>query len=292
MDLSRIILLLQGKVTTLVDKNGEMQLVPKNEVAQLEKQGFKKVDDYVDSMVKNNYQRPAPQSIGRPMLEVGTVKNGYKFLGGDPKDKNYLGEDLMEDKKPWEEDWSASAPQAESEKAPWEEDWGGEEILPEEQTSKIEAIAGGISEGGLGGFSSELMGGAKALAAKLGLADSETKSIFDKDVNLKEEYQAQRDKHQKYLDLLKKEHPAISTGSEIAGAIGTGAIGKIPLIPRAVAEGAAFGLGTSEADLTKGEFKEAAKDTAKGAAIGGITAGALHGVGKGYNKTYKAKNGS
>lgn len=77
--------ILQGKVTTIVDPSGNMQLVPKEQLKSLEGQGYKNVDNYVKSIVKNNFTKPEVQSAGLP---VGTIKSGYKFLGGNPNDKN------------------------------------------------------------------------------------------------------------------------------------------------------------------------------------------------------------
>lgn len=214
-------------------------------------------------------------------LKVGHTEDGHSYLGGDPADeKSWMAVGTVEDGH----SFVGGDPAEENSWVPAEQDTPD---MPT-QTSGLQAAAGGISSGGMFGFADEAMGGIKALGAKAGILDSETKSVFDEDVNLKDEYQAQRDKFRGYQDTLKKEHPKTYTGAEIGTAVGTGLVGGgANLLARAGGEAAAFGLGESEADLTEGEYAQAAKDTAIGGAIGLGTAGLMKGGGKAYNKFIK-----
>jgi len=75
--------ILRGEITTIVDPNGEMQLVDKQEAAQLEKQGYRSLDSYVEAMVENKYKKPEPQrqSIPQGKPEIGkiVIKNGKRY---------------------------------------------------------------------------------------------------------------------------------------------------------------------------------------------------------------------
>jgi len=66
---------LQGKMTTVVDSTtGEMELVPKNLVPALKKEGKISVDEYVDMLSENKYQSKAvttKQSKGAPWMKFG-----------------------------------------------------------------------------------------------------------------------------------------------------------------------------------------------------------------------------
>lgn len=169
----------------------------------------------------------------------------------------------------------------------------------EPKTSMPSAIAGGIAQGGTFGFADELYGGLKAGAQKLGIGKDQS-SIMDEDQSfmgkLKSNYQADRNQYRDYQKQLSSEHPVAYKTAEIGTAVGTGlltgggAVGTLAKLGTAGAEGAAYGLGASEADLTEGEFKDALKDTGIGAGIGIATAGTMMGAGKlvkgGYNKIY------
>lgn len=82
-------------------------------------------------------------------------------------------------------------------------------------------------------------------------------------------YVAKRDAERNANDAAHSANPATYTGGNIAGALAT-----TPLLPGAgtvrgaAALGGAYGLGNSNADLTKGEYKRAALDTAVGAGTG------------------------
>jgi len=102
-------------------------------------------------------------------------------------------------------------------------------------------------------------------------------------------YSQARDQGRAISSQVKSANPKTAIGGQLAGAIASGvATGKIIPSPStffgrialSMGYGGAEGIGTSDADLTKGELGDAALDTAKGAAIGGVTAGAMEGLSK------------
>jgi hypothetical protein len=137
-----------------------------------------------------------------------------------------------------------------------------------------------------------------AQGATLGLADEAygvvgglINSIKD-DKKFGEAYREARD-YARHRDAAAHEaNPKTYVGGEVGGTIASSLIpgagvlnaGKGAGVASALAKGAAggavSGLGTSDADLTKGEVPEALADTAKGAALGAGTAGVFHGLQK------------
>jgi hypothetical protein len=96
-------------------------------------------------------------------------------------------------------------------------------------------------------------------------------------------YTELRDEIRTLNDEAKKENPKTFLAGELSGGLATAFVpGVAPAkaastgakILQAAGIGAAYGLGNSEADLTKGQFVDAAKDTAIGAGTG-AAAGAL-----------------
>lgn len=114
------------------------------------------------------------------------------------------------------------------------------------------ALAKGMASGATLGFSDEIVGGVKSLLNDKTYAEN------------RDEYRAERDVEQRKYpaskvigNLMGGAVPAIATG-------GIGALSQAPVITTATL-GGMQGLGDSEADLTKGEGKEAMIDTAWGA---------------------------
>ncbi|GAC1606245.1 MAG: hypothetical protein NVS3B3_05940 [Aquirhabdus sp.] len=86
-----------------------------------------------------------------------------------------------------------------------------------------------------------------------------------------DEYRNQRDTLKNDLDSTAKAHPYASA----AGGLASAAMMPLSATPEAMgAYGAASGLSESKADLTKGEFDQAATDTERGGALGALLSGA------------------
>jgi hypothetical protein len=133
--------------------------------------------------------------------------------------------------------------------------------------------ARGAAQGATLGFSDELVGavgaGADALR-KMSLS------------NLVSDYVARRDAERKANAEAKKRSPIAYGAGQFGGSAATalvpgGAAAKL------IGMGAAEGLGSSEADLTKGEVVNAALDTGKGASTG-FVASRLPGVKRGLEE--------
>jgi len=179
---------------------------------------------------------------------------------------------------------------------------------PQGENTQVEAGIAGVGQGITMGLGDEISGATDALSG--GLTDKITTWLAEKD--LPEDLKTKEDPNEKgYLEgfgerytggrdfargvhkQLKEDNPWTYGTGQVAGAIGTGLVGGAPatttkLLARAGAEGAAYGLGESESDLTKGEFKEAAQDTLKGGVIGAGSAGLFKAapvVGKAIGKT-------
>jgi hypothetical protein len=102
-----------------------------------------------------------------------------------------------------------------------------------------------------------------------------------------ERYKQTRDFARRQQEKAKEDQAGAYYGGMLTGGIATGVatggVGAKALAGRAVAEGAVAGLGGSEADLTKGEYGQAAEDTA----IGGIAGGLIPQAGKIAGGIYK-----
>jgi hypothetical protein len=115
-------------------------------------------------------------------------------------------------------------------------------------------------------------------------------------------YQQRRDAYRQKNTEAQQANPATYGLSEFGGGIATGrflptgaARKGAGLVEKMIAgaraggtAGTVAGLGHSEADLTKGEFIEAAKDTAKGGAVGSLVGGGLSAAGHGATKLVKS----
>lgn len=172
-----------------------------------------------------------------------------------------------------------------------------------EQYSMLDSGIRGAAQGATLSLADELegaynspMGGAKSLLGLLGMDNSS-----DEDVKA---YAAARDKSRGQYEAAEEQNPGSYIGGNILGSmVPGGAIGKLvgpaakglSLATDAVgplnkatglqnilnatkigaAGGAAYGLGGSNADLTKGEIVPALNDVAKGGITGGVLGGAL-----------------
>lgn len=173
--------------------------------------------------------------------------------------------------------------------------------------SQLEALGRGTLQGASMGFSDEATGlGESAIQS---LLESLGQRLDDK-LSFGDQYTKSRDEARAANLAAQEANPWSYGTGNLAGAIGTGLIaggagvlGKgLGLLGKKGAqtalttaaskgtlggltaigatEGALSGLGTSEADLTKGEFGEAALDTAIGTGIGTLAPGALQLGGK------------
>lgn len=128
-----------------------------------------------------------------------------------------------------------------------------------EEVSQLESAIRGIAQGGSLGFVDEITGALEA-------------AMSDK------AYAQARDESRKAYEEAQASNPITYGAGEIGGAIGTAFIPGLNIAKGATLGaraagaaglGATAALGSSQADLTKGEYADAAKDTAIGAALGG-----------------------
>lgn len=213
----------------------------------------------------------------------------------------------MDNKKPWDEDYSAAAPQSTpSNTLPWEENYNTPQNVPQKSFGQnaletTEDLTKAIGKGASFGFSDELAGAANVGVDTLaGLANKINPNWGYEDTNdIKGSYLEGRDAARRDAEMSAARSPIANTVGEIGGAVATGVatgggalkalspLAKLgsaaPAIGVGTVEGGLFGAGQSEAETVKG----LAEDTAKGAALGGATAGLLQGAGGVYNKYFK-----
>ena len=134
-------------------------------------------------------------------------------------------------------------------------------VTPQETVSALESGARGLVQGASLGFGDEIQGGAEALWEKAFSGDQTA---------LADLYNKHRDSARSANQAAQDANPASYMGGQAAGAVGLGlATGGTSSIGGLAALGAAEGLGSSNADLTQGDYLGAAKDTAIGGALGG-----------------------
>lgn len=155
------------------------------------------------------------------------------------------------------------------------DDW---ENVPE--VSGLESFGRGAAQMGTLGFADEIAAGAESL---WDVATTD-KTLSD----LPDLYDQHRGESRANFAAAKEANPEAYTAGEVGGAVasalipgGLAAKGLGGAVALGGAMGAAQGLGESEADLTRGEFGEAAKDAALGGAAGGVAGGIGHGLAKG-----------
>lgn len=131
--------------------------------------------------------------------------------------------------------------------------------------SEGESALAGASQGLTLGYGDELAGAAKAGAQAIGDRSLE---------GFGEHYRQNRDDARDQLAEAQTQNPK----SYLAGQVG-GALPLAAVAPAGITGGAAFGalsgLGSSQADLTKGQVGQAVKDTAIGGAVGAAIPAAL-----------------
>lgn len=163
--------------------------------------------------------------------------------------------------------------------------------------SKAESAIRGAGQGATLGFLDELAGGIRAagrgIAENVGVQDPMTGKVTQTEASgqtFPEAYRTERDAYRKDDKLAEQSNPATFGGAEMLGAIASSPLGgPISSLKSAALAGtklgAAFGLGSSEADLTEGDVKGAAEDTATGAAVGLVASPIGYGLAKGAEKT-------
>jgi peptidoglycan hydrolase-like protein with peptidoglycan-binding domain len=143
--------------------------------------------------------------------------------------------------------------------------------------SQLEAFARGAGEGATFGFSDEILGGLGA-AKDVATTDKTISDFLDL-------YRQKRDVQEGERLEAEAAHPGTSVAGNLLGGIAVPGVGALGATAKGVGGvmkagaigGALAGLGTSDADLTKGEFLDAGKDVLSTAAAGALTGGVIHG---------------
>ena len=170
---------------------------------------------------------------------------------------------------PWEKYQQSSG---EGVAKPWEKYQGAPMQVAKDASPSIpESLARGAAQGVTLGLADEAMGAFGALH------DVATDQYTIKD--LVDRYRAWRDESRSLDDEARKVNPKSFIGGELAGGLvipgsafkGATTVGSAL---KSGAIGAAYGLGKSEADITKGDVANAAKDAAVSGTVGAV-AGAV-----------------
>lgn len=140
------------------------------------------------------------------------------------------------------------------------------------KTGKLESFGRSALQGLTGGFADEIAGGIEHLATG-------------------KPYSQARDESRINFKTAEEANPVTSTLGNLAGGVasfavpGLGAVGKglSGAIQTGAKLGGIYGLGNSEADLTKGQVGDAATDALKGAGVGAVLGGASDIAGKGLS---------
>lgn len=150
---------------------------------------------------------------------------------------------------------------------------GGGEAAPKVSTGG--AFGHGLQQGLTLGFGDELLG------VLGGASDALSGGKFA------EGYRRERDTNRAYGSAAQEQHPVATVGGELLGGAATAFVPGLGAsatlagnVGKGAAIGAAQGLGSSNADLTRGDFAGAARDTAIGAGIGAATGAVTHGLTK------------
>lgn len=138
--------------------------------------------------------------------------------------------------------------------------------LEASQPTEFDSAARGVIQGATMGFADEIAGGVEALWEK---AKGDPTAFG-------ELYKAKRDESRSNFKRAEDTNPKSYMAGQAGGAISTALIPGMGQanVAKLAAQGAAMGLGSSEADLTEGEFANAAKDTLVGAGTGAVVGGA------------------
>lgn len=157
-------------------------------------------------------------------------------------------------------------------------------------TSGGEALLRGYAQGGTLGLEDELAGVGGAVGDRLERAIMPSVESTHPDVQKQmdaaqdkytpsfgDAYRSARDEERFFNNQAADQHEALYSGGQLASglALPLGA----PSLGKTIAQGAGIGLGQSNADLTQGEFGEAAQDAKSGALAAGLGYGAAKTVG-------------
>jgi hypothetical protein len=145
---------------------------------------------------------------------------------------------------------------------------GGQVVDEPEEPGLLESTLRGAGQGASFGFQDEIAG-----ALESAFTDKTYKQARDESRARNAAAEAAHPWGYGLGSVLGTAGTGLVTGGLAAGAAkaGAGAVAKL-----AAAEGAAQALGSSDADLTEGQFGQAAKDTAIGGVVGGVLGGGLH----------------
>lgn len=146
-------------------------------------------------------------------------------------------------------------------------------------TGKLESFGRGAAQTLTGGFADEITGALESAAGSLGLTKQD------------KTYRQARDESRANYHTAEEANPISSLLGSLAGSIPSAAVPGLGVVGKglsgAVATGAKlggiYGLGNSEADLTKGNVGGAVKDTLQGVATGGMLGGATNLAGQGLS---------
>lgn len=131
-------------------------------------------------------------------------------------------------------------------------------VEDEEMPGPTESLIRGAAQNATLGLADEAAGAGEALMKKL---QGDQTPLTDL-------YRQGRDESRNLYKLAEQENPSSYLGGQVAGAIAPALLTGGASIGGLAAQGALQGLGSSEADLTKGELAGAARDTGIGGAIG------------------------
>jgi hypothetical protein len=147
----------------------------------------------------------------------------------------------------------------------------------QEEPGMLESGARGLEQGATLGFGDEING---ALSTLL-----DTLTGRNKKLSILDDYTKQRNESRAAFDAAQKAHPYVSFAGNLAGGLAPALLTGGASLPEQGLAGAAKmgamygaigGLGSSNADLTKGDVGQAVKDTATGGVMGGLLGGAVH----------------
>jgi hypothetical protein len=145
-------------------------------------------------------------------------------------------------------------------------------------TSPVTAATTGIIQGAIP-FAGAIAGAGKAaMDAVTGVAGplAPGGSLDD----LAQDYRQARDSFSSDANQASKANPGIALASNVAGGLANPLFKGADTLPKVLGASALHSLGMSDADLTKGEYKQAAQDAALGAGAGAVG----YGVGKAIPK--------
>lgn len=166
-----------------------------------------------------------------------------------------------------------------------------EPTLPPDAPTMINSAVRGAGQGFTAGFSDELAGGVEALGRKLGVSGLGTGDLvkyqngeFSSDVrrttpeedaqSFGQNYEQGRDAVRAANHAAEKANPLSYGLGQVGSSIATAAATGGTSIPALAAQGAAQGLGNSEADTVGGMALDTTIGGVSGAAIGGLAKGA------------------